>query len=127
MASGIAVCLLITKCREALPPPDVILSGDPQYLKQLVLPIRQFLNRSLKLDLHEGKIKLRKLNQGIDYLGYVIRSHHRVLRTKTKNRILKRAARGEIDDHSLCSYLGILRHCRGWGISKKLLMLQLRA
>src|SRR3989338_3713261 len=42
------------------------------------------------LQLHPNKVTIRKLRQGTDFLGYVSLPHYLVLRTRTKNRMLKR-------------------------------------
>lgn len=91
----------------------------------------EFLLQNLKLQLHPDKIIIRKLNQGIDFLGYVVFPHHKVLRTKTKKRIFKKIKdkkklleKGEITEdvfnQSLQSYLGILKHCEGYKIKEKI-------
>ena len=85
----------------------------------------------LKLKLHPDKVFLRKWSQGIDFLGYVIFPHHVILRTKTKKRmmrkikhnyrLLKERLINETDfNQSLQSYLGLLKHCRGKTIQKKI-------
>ncbi len=86
----------------------VIVGTDYQHLKNLVTIIDNFLQERLKLILHPNKIEIRKLSQGIDFLGYVTLPHHRVLRTKTKRRIFKR-----INNKNRISYLGMLKHCSG--------------
>ncbi|OGZ33312.1 MAG: hypothetical protein A2174_01060 [Candidatus Portnoybacteria bacterium RBG_13_41_18] len=68
----------------------VILGENEKYLRELILPISGFLEQRLKLTLHPDKIVIRKYHQGIDFLGYVILPHYRVLRTKTENRIIKK-------------------------------------
>ena len=68
---------------------------------------------------------------GIDFLGYVLRPHYRVLRTKTKQRMFKKMGQRvgaynheEIGEYALeqtlQSYLGMLDHCSGYGIEKQL-------
>ncbi|HEY4476593.1 MAG TPA: reverse transcriptase/maturase family protein [Candidatus Paceibacterota bacterium] len=94
-----------------------------EVLKKLILPLRSFLNSQLKLDLHDDKIIIRKFRQGIDYLGYVTRPYYRVLRTRTKWRILRRAEEGGVNDQPLCFYLGILSHCRSREIQNMLICL----
>ena len=76
----------------------------------------------MKLFLHPDKISIRKYNQGIDFLGYVSFPYHRILRTKTKNRIIKKS--GDIGSptkfkQKLWSYLGVLKHCNSYKIRKK--------
>lgn len=106
----------------------VIVHNDSNYLLNLVGSIQNFLRDKLALDLHPGKVIIRKLRQGIDFLGYVILPYHIVLRTKTKRRMLrklfeKREAleRDEISfedyNQSVQSYLGMLRHSNGHDLS----------
>ena len=83
------------------------------------------------LDLHPQKIIFRKAHQGVDFLGYVTLHYRKVLRTKTKNRILKKLEnlkklfeQGGIDkkhlDQVLQSYLGMLSHCKSEGITEQI-------
>ena len=80
-----------------------------------------FLKSRLQLRLHPQKVEIRKLSQGIDFLGYVVLPHHIVLRTKTKQRMFRKLkqkrlglASGQITPESYNqtpqSYLGILKH-----------------
>jgi len=84
------------------------------------------------LELHPKKIVIRKQSQGIDFLGYVILPHYRLLRTKTKKRIFKKLKMriaqyktGKIDNkslnQSLQSYLGVLSHADTHKLKEKLL------
>ncbi len=98
----------------------IILGDDPAALAEAVGEINDFLKHRLNLSLHPRKITIRKHRQGIDFLGYVILPHHRVLRTRTKRRIFKKAGHG-MSSHSLQSYLGIFSHAAGRGLKRKLL------
>lgn len=93
----------------------VILEKNKEYLFKLFDKINGFLIEQLKLYLHPGKIMIRKYRQGIDFLGYVARPHHRILRTKTKKRLMRR-----ISYKNLSSYLGVLKHCKSFKIREKL-------
>lgn len=110
----------------------MILGENKDYLLKLVALIGQFLKEKLKLTLHPDKIIIRKYHQGVDFLGYVILPHYRVLRTKTKRRIFKKIKKRRWEfkngliseksfDQSLQSYLGILKHCRGYEIKKRII------
>ncbi|MFA4995528.1 MAG: reverse transcriptase/maturase family protein [Patescibacteria group bacterium] len=99
----------------------VIVSNDHAYLESLIPEIQFFLEINLKLKLHPNKVSIRKIRQGIDFLGYVVFPNHRLLRTKTKRRIFaklrKRVAEFKaglisrnVLDQSLNSYLGALSH-----------------
>lgn len=89
----------------------IILGTDKSHLESIISDIRNFLSTKLKLELHPNKIEIRKLRQGIDFLGYVILSNARIMRTSTQNRIIKKVMR-DANKNSLESYLGILSHCR---------------
>src|SRR3989344_6652616 len=93
--------------------------------------IQKFLKERLKLTLHPKKVSIRKLHQGVDFLGYVIFPKHRLLRTKTKRRIQKKLRkrvqeyrRGEIPllqfEQSLQSYMGVLSHANAHRLSQDL-------
>lgn len=98
----------------------VILGLDRAELFAFLPHLKHFLSKKLELIIHPGKVSLRKVNQGIDFLGYVVLPHYKALRTTTKHRILNRAARG-IPENSWQSYLGMLKHCRGFKILTKML------
>lgn len=100
----------------------VMLSGDESYLKSLIPEINNFLKIYLNLSLHENKIIIRKYRQGVDFLGYVSFPYHRTLRTKTRNRILKKIKlktkllkedkiSEKLFNQTLQSYYGVLKHC----------------
>jgi len=93
----------------------VIFSEDKEYLKNIIPEIADFLGEELKLELHPNKIFIKTLNSGVDFLGWVSFSHHRVLRTATKRRMLRRIKENP-NTETLNSYLGLLKH----GNAKKL-------
>lgn len=110
----------------------IILGKDKNYLWQLVKEIDYFLKNNLELNLHPNKIEIRKINQGIDFLGYVTFFHHKVLRTKTKRRMLRKIKmrKTQLDNcvidsksfkQSINSYFGMLKHCKGFKVKKKIL------
>jgi hypothetical protein len=92
--------------------------------------IEKFLFQNLKLKLHPDKTIVRKPNQGIDFLGYIVFPCYKLLRTKTKKRIFKKLKAKRIllnqkkitkesFSQSLQSYLGALKHCKGYKIKEK--------
>lgn len=109
----------------------VLLHQSKDYLQELIEPIDSFLERELKLRLHPQKVFIRKLKQGIDFLGYVCFPHCRTIRTKTKKRMFKKSNQrkneltaGEIINKSfnqtLQSYIGLLKHANGHRLTEKL-------
>lgn len=108
----------------------IIFSPDRKWLEKQIRLIREFLCRELKLELHPDKIFIKTVASGVDFLGMVNFSDYRILRTKTKRRMLKKIYKkytawqdGLISEESfkksLQSYLGTLKHCCGYKIEKK--------
>lgn len=93
----------------------VILGEDRNHFAEIIEKMNCFLNQNLKIKLHPKKIIIRKYHQGIDFLGYVTRPYYRVLRTKTRSRLLRR-----VNEKNLSSYLGVLKHCSGHKIKKQI-------
>ena len=109
----------------------IILSSDQHHLKCLIDKISQFLSANLQLELHPKKVILQKLRKGIDFVGYVFFPHHRLMRTKTKQRMKKRLKKtfkqileGDLElrtmDQQLQSCLGILSHANQHRLSQAL-------
>lgn len=94
-----------------------MVSNSRNELENWLPHIQQFLSQELRLTLHPQKIFLKTYHQGIDFLGYVQFPHHRILRTKTKRRILKKIS-GEAKEQSLHSYLGVLSHANSHKFSE---------
>lgn len=92
----------------------VIFAQNREELVELVSWIEAWLWQHRRLTLHPKKLEMRKLSQGIDFLGYVVLPHHRVLRTKTKRRMLRR-----VNAQNISSYLGMLEQCQGWELRQK--------
>ncbi|RLC96754.1 MAG: RNA-dependent DNA polymerase, partial [Chloroflexi bacterium] len=99
----------------------VVVADSTDYLELLLSPIADFLAEHLKIKLHPDKTSIRTLLSGVDFLGYVIRPHYRVIRVKTRKRSFKKMKRciktyeqGEISketlEQSLHSYLGAMSH-----------------
>lgn len=110
----------------------VIVSESEEQLRQLIPPIRVFLQEKLSLDLHPGKVSIAKIHRGIDFLGFVSFPHHRLLRTKTKWRMFRKLRNrvreyneGKIEEEKLGqvlqSYLGVLSHANTEQLRQKLL------
>jgi len=87
----------------------VVLSNDKNYLENLIPQINGFLFEKLKLRLHPSKVSIKTLNSGVDFLGWVHFPYHRVLRTTTKRRMIRRIAESPTPE-TLNSYLGLLKH-----------------
>lgn len=87
----------------------VIIDISRQKLENWFRQIQKFLYDRLNLEIHPNKTFFRKYHQGIDFLGYNQFPYYRLLRNKTKKRILKKVNQG-ISEQSFHSYLGVLSH-----------------
>jgi len=99
----------------------IIMSESREYLKALIVKIKEFLDQTLKLSLHPDKIIIRDYYLGIDFLGYVVFPNFILPRTKTKRRMFRKIYKKielfkankiplELLNQSLRSYLGYLSH-----------------
>ncbi len=89
----------------------VFFSREKSCLDSLITQISEFLAEQLKLSLHPDKVFIKTLASGVDFLGWVQFSNHRVLRTSTKRKVLRR-----FNSKNAVSYWGLLKH----GNTKKL-------
>ncbi|MEK7536037.1 MAG: reverse transcriptase domain-containing protein [Patescibacteria group bacterium] len=83
----------------------IILSHDRAKLLNLVPKLRNFLKDALKLELHPKKVVVRSWRQGIDFVGYVHKPWAVLVRTKTKERMIKK-----VNEKNINSYLGVAKH-----------------
>ncbi|HRY59872.1 MAG TPA: hypothetical protein P5096_00650 [Patescibacteria group bacterium] len=93
--------------------------------------IEIFLQENLKLQLHHNKTIICKPNQGMDFLGYVVFPHHKLLRTKTKKRMFRKIEqkRGLLNKggitlknfrQTVMSYMGVCSHAKAFKIEEGL-------
>ncbi len=87
----------------------VFLSTDKQWLEILIPRLENWLAEKLHLTLHPHKVFLKTLASGVDFLGWVHFPRHRVMRTRTKKRMLARIKFSPTKE-TLQSYLGLLSH-----------------
>ena len=91
---------------------DFVLFHDRDRLRSLVPLIQDFLYQQLKLTLHPTKCFIKTFASGMDFLGWVHFTDHRVMRTGTRRRMLAR-----MSEANLVSYAGLLK----WGNTRKIL------
>lgn len=91
-----------------------ILHEERNLLATFVPQVGEFLSKSLKLTIHPQKIVLAPYHRGVDFLGFVCFPHYRILRTKTKKRMLQR-----ISADNKASYLGLLEFGRSRGLGAR--------
>ncbi len=109
----------------------IMLSSSEEELIEWKEQVGVFLREKLRLNLHPGKVTIRKYTQGIDFLGYVIFPHHKIVRIKTKIRMLRKLKNkvegyelGMMEKESLLasmdSYLGVLKHASSFNVKKEI-------
>jgi retron-type reverse transcriptase len=79
--------------------------------------LEEFLNGHLKLYLHPKKTFIKTLASGVDFLDWVQFSDHRVLRTATKRRMLKRIKQNN-EPATLAAYSALLKHGNAYKLNK---------
>ncbi|EKE10713.1 MAG: RNA-directed DNA polymerase (reverse transcriptase) [uncultured bacterium] len=115
----------------------VFLSEDKKQLKNLIPIIENFLLKELELEMHPDKVFIKTLTSGVDFLGMINFFDHRILRTKTKRRMMdkihkkqKNLENGLIDEYSftqsLQSYLEMLGHGNAEKIKADILSYDMR-
>lgn len=109
----------------------IIISDNRDELDRLLAPITNFLQERLQLQLHPKKVFIRKVGEGVDFLGYVLFPHYRRVRTKTKKRMIGhlrskiiQCNQGKLErdslDQSIASYWGVLSHANAHEMSEEL-------
>jgi retron-type reverse transcriptase len=88
----------------------VFILEDKKWSGNLLPQIDVFLKEKLKLSLHPNKVFIQTLSSGVDFLGWVHFSHHRVIRTSTKKRMFRNLKGNNYKEESMNSYLGMLSH-----------------
>jgi len=98
----------------------VIFSQDKKWLEEILKRIKLFLIEELKLELHPDKVFIKTFVSGIDFLGWINFSHHKMLRTTTKKRMFKKVSFNPVSE-MLNSYLGLLKHGNTYKIRRNLI------
>ena len=100
----------------------VVISDNIDFLHVYLAEMAKYLVKELHLELHPNKVSIKTINSGIDFLGWVNFINHRVLRTKTKNRMMNNLRLKSVEDceKAIPSYQGMLKWGNGYKLRKKL-------
>lgn len=98
----------------------VILSVNKPDLHLLLIEIREYLQSNLKLTIKQNYQIFPVESRGIDFVGYVFRHTHILLRKTIKQRFA-RMLKNHRNDKSIASYKGWAKHCNSKNLLKKLL------
>jgi len=94
----------------------VLMSEDKEFLKRQIPLLQSYLFNNLKLELHPSKLFLKTVSSGLDFLGWIHFSDHRVLRSTTRKRMFRRLKINNNKKSSLDSYLGMIDHGNAYKI-----------
>jgi len=97
----------------------VIFSENKAELEKILPQMQAFLKDTLQLEIHPDKVFLQTVASGVDFLGWVHFPTHRVLRTKTKQRMFK-AIKHDSEPAVLSSYLGMLNHGNAYKLQQEI-------
>lgn len=87
----------------------LMLSDERAPLRELIPQIAAFLRERLRLELHPRKLSIETLASGVDFLGWVHFTDHRVPRATTTRRMFQRISEHATPE-TLASYRGLLGH-----------------
>jgi hypothetical protein len=93
----------------------VFLSENKTSLEEVQQKVEDFLLHTLKLSLHRDKVFIKTFASGVDFLGWVHFPHHKVLRTVTKSRMLRK-----VSVKNVMSYVGLLGHGDAYRLEKQI-------
>lgn len=97
----------------------VIVAESKKWLEEIRIKIICFVNDRLFLDIPLEKTSLRKIDWGVDFLGFTILPKAALLRNKTKIKMF-----GNINMGNAHSYFGILKHCNSYNLKRKILSME---
>ena len=97
----------------------VIISESKERLEEIRTKVILFVKEKLLLNIPMEKTSIRKINWGIDFLGFTVLPKAILLRNKTKNKMY-----ANINRQNIHSYFGILNHCNSYNLKRKILALE---
>lgn len=110
--------------------------SDKSYLESIIPHLSNFLLSHLKLKIHPDKIVLKSVNEGIPFLGQIIKPHRTYIGNRTKNNFYQAiqeinkvmAVVPQFTWQQLCdiratlnSYLGYMQHTNSFNLRKSML------
>ena len=96
-----------------------------EWLLAQVPKVREFLADELGLQLHMGKLHVREVGQGVEFLGAFVKPYRDYISNKTLERITRNIQTMDMRDvqhveASINSYLGVLSHSSSYNIKREL-------
>ncbi len=98
----------------------VFFSQDKKYLESLIPRIANFLTKELRLTLHPDKVFIKTVASGVDFLGFIHFTDHRILRLTSKKRMFGKIQKNP-ENETLQSYLGLLKYGNTFKLKQEVL------
>ena len=100
---------------------SVMVDACREWLMEQVPKVREFLADELGLQLHMGKLHVREVSQGVEFLGAFVKPYRDYISNKTLARIEENVKTIDLRDighaeASINSYLGVLSHSASYNI-----------
>lgn len=102
-----------------------VVSGSREWLRSIIPQVRRFLDEELDLTLHEGKVRISSVSQGVEFLGAYLKPHRRYVSNLTLRRMERKLPTLAFETEperlrSRCaSFRGVLSHYKtGWLAAK---------
>ena len=97
-----------------------------EWLLDQVPKVREFLADELGLQLHMGKLHVREVSQGVEFLGAFVKPYRDYISNKTLERMTKKFQEIDLRNEekavrTIDSYLGILSHTASRCITQDLM------
>ena len=104
---------------------STMVDTDREWLLAQVPQIREFLADELGLQLHMGKLHVREISQGVEFLGAFVKPFRDYVSRRTLERIEKQLIdmdlrNGEAVSRTVNSYLGIMSHSASYRVRQQL-------
>lgn len=93
---------------------DFICLGEPAHLNEILADLTAWLPAALAVRLNPSKTILQPVDRGVDFVGQVIKPHHRFTRRRTYRDALRRTGTAATEDFFITanSYFGLLVQSR---------------
>lgn len=100
---------------------DILLIGnDCSELYTNYLKMKEFVETTLKLEFHPDKLLTNKIENGINFVGYILKPYRKYLRRSTIQNMYKKEKTTDNVQATLNSYLGMMRHANCYNERVKL-------
>lgn len=102
-----------------------VVSSDKEWMKSIIPEVRKFLKETLELDLHMGKLMIRDVKKGVEFLGAYVKPYRIYVSNPCLRRVKNNLYHLDFKDkgaifRTVNSYLGMMIHYSSFNLRKKL-------